>query len=50
MRCRSFLTFVELHFFGSHSVHKLAEARDVTQRIVHREWQKVRLILLEALS
>jgi RNA polymerase sigma factor (TIGR02999 family) len=40
---------VEMRYFGGYSVQEIAEVLDVAERTVHRDWEKARLILLEAL-
>jgi RNA polymerase sigma factor (TIGR02999 family) len=41
---------VEMRYFGGYSELEIAEALDVTERTVRRDWEKARLILLEALK
>ena len=41
---------VEMRYFGGYSVQEIAETLDVTERTVQRDWEKARLILLEALK
>jgi len=40
---------VEMRYFGGYSVQEIAETLEVTERTVLRDWDKARLILLEAL-
>jgi RNA polymerase sigma factor (TIGR02999 family) len=40
---------VEMRYFGGYSEPEIAEALGVTERTVRRDWEKARLILLEAL-
>jgi RNA polymerase sigma factor (TIGR02999 family) len=41
---------VEMRYFGGYSDREIAEALDVTERTVERDWVKARLILLQALQ
>jgi RNA polymerase sigma factor (TIGR02999 family) len=41
---------VEMRYFGGYSVQEIAETLEVTERTVLRDWDKARLILLEALK
>jgi RNA polymerase sigma factor (TIGR02999 family) len=41
---------VDLHFFCGFSFGELAELRGVSERTVHREWRKARLLLHHALQ
>jgi len=38
-----------MRYFGGYSVQEIAETLEVTERTVLRDWDKARLILLEAL-
>ena len=40
---------VEMRYFGGYSEAEIAEALDVTERTVRRDWQKARLLLSELL-
>jgi DNA-directed RNA polymerase specialized sigma24 family protein len=40
---------VGMRYFGGYSVQEIAETLEVTERTVLRDWDKARLILLEAL-
>jgi RNA polymerase sigma factor (TIGR02999 family) len=40
---------VEMRYFGGYSVQEIAETLELTERTVLRDWDKARLILLEAL-
>lgn len=39
----------QMRYFGGYSNAEIAEALDVTERTVERDWEKARVILLEAL-
>lgn len=39
----------QMRYFGGYSEREIAEALDVTERTVRRDWQRARLILKEAL-
>jgi RNA polymerase sigma factor (TIGR02999 family) len=39
----------QMRYFGGYSNQEIAEALDVTERTVGRDWEKARLILLQAL-
>jgi RNA polymerase sigma factor (TIGR02999 family) len=41
---------VEMRYFGGYSVQEIAETLELTERTVLRDWNKARLILLEALK
>jgi RNA polymerase sigma factor (TIGR02999 family) len=41
---------VEMRFFGGLSEAEIAEALDVSERTVRRDWEKARLLLLAALE
>jgi RNA polymerase sigma factor (TIGR02999 family) len=41
---------VEMRYFGGYSEQEIAETLGVTERTVRRDWEKARLILLEALK
>lgn len=41
---------VEMRYFGGYSVQEIAETLELTERTVQRDWEKARLILLEALK
>jgi RNA polymerase sigma factor (TIGR02999 family) len=41
---------VEMRYFGGYSVQEIAETLGLTERTVLRDWDKARLILLEALK
>jgi RNA polymerase sigma factor (TIGR02999 family) len=41
---------VEMRYFGGMSETEIAEALEVTERTVRRDWQKARLLLMEALD
>jgi RNA polymerase sigma factor (sigma-70 family) len=41
---------VEMRYFGGYSVQEIAETLELTERTVLRDWDKARLILLEALK
>ncbi len=41
---------VEMRYFGGYSEAEIAEALDVTERTVRRDWEKARLLLLAALK
>ena len=41
---------VELRYFGGYTETEIAEALDVTERTVRRDWEKARLLLLAALK
>ncbi len=41
---------VEMRYFGGYSEAEIAEALGVAERTVRRDWEKARLILLEALK
>jgi DNA-directed RNA polymerase specialized sigma24 family protein len=38
-----------MRYFGGYTEAEIAEALDVTERTVRRDWEKARLILKEAL-
>jgi len=40
---------VEMRYFGGYSVEEIAETLQLTERTVHRDWVKARLILLEVM-
>lgn len=40
----------QMRYFGGYSNQEIAEALDVTERTVTRDWEKARLILLQALK
>ena len=40
----------QMRYFGGYSEKEIAEALDVTERTVQRDWEKARLILAAALS
>ena len=40
---------VQMRYFGGYTEQEIAEALDVTERTVRRDWEKARLILKEAL-
>lgn len=42
-------TVVEMRYFGGYSETEIAEALDVTERTVRRDWDKARLLLMAAL-
>ncbi len=39
----------QMRYFGGYSNQEIAEALEVTERTVERDWEKARIILLEAL-
>jgi RNA polymerase sigma factor (TIGR02999 family) len=39
----------QMRYFGGYSEQEIAETLEVTERTVHRDWEKARLILAEAL-
>jgi len=41
---------VEMRYFGGYSESEIAEALDVTERTVRRDWDKARLLLAHALQ
>lgn len=41
---------VEMRYFGGYTETEIAEALDVTERTVRRDWEKARLLLLAALK
>jgi RNA polymerase sigma factor (TIGR02999 family) len=41
---------VEMRYFGGYSVQEIAESLELTERTVHRDWEKARLILLELMQ
>ena len=41
---------VEMRYFGGYSEREIAETLQVTERTVQRDWEKARLILLQALQ
>ena len=41
---------VEMRYFGGYSVQEIAETLELTERTVHRDWVKARLILMEVMS
>jgi RNA polymerase sigma factor (TIGR02999 family) len=41
---------VEMRYFGGFTEPEIAQALDVTERTVRRDWQKARLLLRDALS
>jgi RNA polymerase sigma factor (TIGR02999 family) len=41
---------VQMRYFGGYSNQEIAEALGVTERTVERDWEKARLILLQALK
>jgi RNA polymerase sigma factor (sigma-70 family) len=41
---------VEMRYFGGYSVREIAETLELTERTVLRDWDKARIILLEALK
>jgi len=41
---------VEMRFFGGYTEEEIAEALDVTERTVRRDWEKARLLLMDALK
>lgn len=41
---------VEMRYFGGYSVAEIALALDLTERTVHRDWEKARLLLLALLK
>ncbi len=41
---------VEMRYFGGYSELEIAEALDVTERTVRRDWDKARLLLMAALK
>jgi DNA-directed RNA polymerase specialized sigma24 family protein len=41
---------VEMRYFGGYSEREIAEALQVTERTVQRDWEKARLILLQAVQ
>jgi RNA polymerase sigma factor (TIGR02999 family) len=41
---------VEMRYFGGYSELEIAEALDLTERTVRRDWDKARLLLLHALK
>jgi RNA polymerase sigma factor (TIGR02999 family) len=40
---------VEMRYFGGYSEQEIAEALDVTERTVRRDWEKARMLLMTAL-
>jgi len=38
-----------MRYFGGYSEQEIAEALDITERTVRRDWEKARLILAELL-
>jgi len=39
----------QMRYFGGYSEQEIAEALDITERTVRRDWEKARLILAELL-
>ena len=39
----------EMRYFGGYSEREIADALDITERTVQRDWEKARLILAAAL-
>ena len=40
---------VEMRYFGGYSEQEIAEALEITERTVRRDWDKARLLLMTAL-
>ena len=41
---------VEMRYFGGYSDKEIAEALDVTERTVQRDWEKARMLLRALLA